>query len=1057
MKPVKLIISAFGPYAEKMPEIDFRQFENKGLFLISGDTGAGKTTIFDAICYALYGTTSGTYRDTKNLRSEYAKDNVESFVEFHFTHQGHSYYVRRCPEYERRKQRGEGVITESEKASFYADDKAPVEGKKQVDKAIYDLLHIDAAQFKQIAMIAQGEFWDLLNAKTDERTKILRTIFKTGGYNDIEYRLRDRMNAGSEAKKDTEKSIIQYFKDIATEEEGELAEELSDLKAKVSAAGSVWNIDDMVTVIDKVISADEEKQKTVRLELSRAEEMLKISNDALATAELNNKAVNDLISSREEKKKLDERREEMSKLENLCSRQKSATHNVRPAYKEWDTKKNEALHTAEEIGKKKSELEGSKKAAEEAGNVLNKANELAPEAEELKQQINKISDEEAKYQLRDECRKSLAEAQKHNEDISKRETGIAEQEKALAGRIESLSKKVAELENRPGELSKAEAEGERLNTLRNNIGVILNEHVKKREKYRDALADRQNIYISSYGAYEEAQRARTEAERLLNNCRAGILASELKEGDMCPVCGSVHHPQPAKLPDHSINEDEFEVLRKREEELHNKQSEDSIEAAKAKTALEQHEQHMKEDILKCLEDEPADSNRDLDVLIDELGKASSDVEQRIEENNNRQEAIKSDCKTLNDSKAQLDKARGEDTKELEKKKADLASEKEENQKAFVKAKTTLENLKDLSYEDWKTASEDRNRKQERFDQINRGITDAAAKKTEADKLVAELNSSIMTSEEILKKQQADENNLKAILDDKLKTERFGSVEEMLGLVVTEEELAGTEKIITDYKQAVAANAARFETARKNGEGKELVDVAELTATRDKNKEIADGIRKAESTISNRLNTNLDRRDKITSQRDKLEKSQKEYNISRRLYELVKGTTGNGKITLEQYVQAAGFDGIIAAANRRLQPMSDGQYQLYRQEDSLGKKSNTFLDLEVLDNYTGHRRPVGNLSGGESFKASLSLALGLSDTVSSNLGGIQMDALFVDEGFGTLDRKSIDNAMDILINLSGTNKLVGVISHREELIENIPQQIRVTKTKTGSKFDISDEM
>lgn len=172
-----------------------------------------------------------------------------------------------------------------------------------------------------------------------------------------------------------------------------------------------------------------------------------------------------------------------------------------------------------------------------------------------------------------------------------------------------------------------------------------------------------------------------------------------------------------------------------------------------------------------------------------------------------------------------------------------------------------------------------------------------------------------------------------------------------------------------------------------------------------------------------------------------------------MYELVRGTTGNGKITLEQYIQAAGFDGIIAAANRRLQPMSDNQYELHRKEDSLGKKSNNFLDLEVLDNYTGYRRPVGNLSGGESFKASLSLALGLSDTVASNLGGVQMDALFIDEGFGTLDRKSIESAMDILINLSGTNKLVGVISHREELIENIPQQIHVKKTKTGSQIDI----
>ena len=172
-----------------------------------------------------------------------------------------------------------------------------------------------------------------------------------------------------------------------------------------------------------------------------------------------------------------------------------------------------------------------------------------------------------------------------------------------------------------------------------------------------------------------------------------------------------------------------------------------------------------------------------------------------------------------------------------------------------------------------------------------------------------------------------------------------------------------------------------------------------------------------------------------------------------MYRLVTGQTGNGKITLEQYIQAEGFDGIIRAANKRLVPMSENQYELFRQEGFLGKQSNTFLDLEVLDNYTGKRRPVSNLSGGESFKASLSLALGLSDTVSSNLGGIQMDALFIDEGFGTLDSKSIENALDILTDLSEANKLVGVISHREELIREIPQQIHVKKTSKGSEISV----
>ena len=232
MKPIKLIISAFGPYAVKMPEICFDCFEEKGLFLISGDTGAGKTTIFDAICFALYGTTSGSYRDTKNLRSEYAENTVDSFVDFYFSHQGHEYHVWRQPEYERKKQRGEGVITEKQKAILYRDGETPVEGVTQVNNAVKDLLHIDDKQFKQIAMIAQGEFWDLLNAKTEQRTEILRTIFMTGGYKNIEFKLKNRMDVNRERKDRTEQSIIQYFNDVTADENDDIYEKLTELQVR---------------------------------------------------------------------------------------------------------------------------------------------------------------------------------------------------------------------------------------------------------------------------------------------------------------------------------------------------------------------------------------------------------------------------------------------------------------------------------------------------------------------------------------------------------------------------------------------------------------------------------------------------------------------------------------------------------------------------------------------------------------------------------------------------------------------------------------------------------
>lgn len=285
-------------------------------------------------------------------------------------------------------------------------------------------------------------------------------------------------------------------------------------------------------------------------------------------------------------------------------------------------------------------------------------------------------------------------------------------------------------------------------------------------------------------------------------------------------------------------------------------------------------------------------------------------------------------------------------------------------------------------------------------------------------------------------------------------ENFASEEAFLEFLTDENGIAENEKKINEYKQAVQTNIQQLNQARLDAEGKMEMAEDQLKKESEEQDHRIETIRKHCTQIENRLEKNKRIKEKISSQRSSLEKFQEEYNRCTRLHDLITGNISNrAKITFEQYIQAAGFDHIIAAANRRLLPMSDGQYELFRKDDSENKRSKTILNLEVQDHFTGHRRPVGSLSGGESFKASLSLALGLSDTVSSNLGGVQMDALFVDEGFGTLDKKSIENAMDTLVRLSGANKLVGIISHREELMENIPQQIKIKKTKEGSRIDI----
>ena len=357
MKPLKLIISAFGPYADTMPEINFEQFDEKGLFLISGDTGAGKTTIFDAICFALYGTTSGTYRDTKGLRSEYAKESAESYVDFYFSHQGSRYHVWRQPSYERKKQRGTGVITEKEKAVLYEEGKAPIEGLSQVNLAVKELLHIDEKQFKQIAMIAQGEFWDLLNAKTEQRTEILRTIFLTNGYKNIEFKLKDRMDAAYRVKTKAEASIVQYFQDVSTDTEDERREELTALKDRAKQSGSAWNLEEMLDLLEELLKADKKKLKTAKAELKKSENELHGNRDLLAIAQANNQYIARLEALQEEQKNLEERKSEIERSVALLSRQKAATREVYPAYTAWDQKVREVAATQKQIQEKNNQLE----------------------------------------------------------------------------------------------------------------------------------------------------------------------------------------------------------------------------------------------------------------------------------------------------------------------------------------------------------------------------------------------------------------------------------------------------------------------------------------------------------------------------------------------------------------------------------------------------------------------------------------------------------------------------------------------------------------------------
>ncbi len=1047
-------MSAFGPYAGLAPEIDFRKFEEKGLFLISGDTGAGKTMIYDAICFALFGETSGTFRDTKNLRSEYADKSTDTFVDFYFSHQGRNYHVLRSPGYERKKLRGTGTTTEKGKAVLYQDGEVPIEGPEKVTNEIKAILHIDEKQFKQIAMIAQGEFWNLLNAKTEERTKILRTIFQTGGYNSIEFKLKERKDAGDREKERIENSIVQYFDDVLADPESDLAGRLAELQERAKKAGSAWNLEELTEILGQLIDSDSEKSGIINEDLKKTEEVFDKSKEALITAETNNELIKRLDGLKIREKQLADQKAQIDEKEAILNRQKQATREVYPVYLSWKEKEKDLLLIEEQIREKNEEVKTALETVGKAEQELKKAKDDQPQAESLLEMINKITGEEEKYQKRDVLTAEIRKLQDVMAGFSGQEKQLEEKEDLLKEKIRSFKDTVGRLKGTPERLMEARTLAERYQELWNRMGQIAKGRIPELTTMKSDLARKQQVFVKAQEAYEKASRDRSNAERILDNCRAGILAQNLAEGQKCPVCGSLHHPQLAVMPDAAVTEEEFQRLREEEERLHTAKSEANSQARSAQSALLLYEDQLKVDILDCLENKllgKAYSCEGIDDHVKALEDARKVLEERIRENENQVAGLEKDDAALRTADAGLEAAQGREADALTEEKKAFVKTKQETEIEFTGKQAEFKTLADLSFENWNTAAAKREKAQEERKLIQDRMDKSTELKKQADENLASARSALATHEASQKKKQEEEAGQKKKLEETLAKSGFASADEMLGFAVAENVIARCDEEINSYRQDVKVNQQQLAVATEDAKGRTLVDIEVLKERCNALEEEVKGKRSECNGIVNRLQGNRDKLEKIRSLESQLQKARKESSICTRLYELVRGKTGNGKITFEQYIQAAGFDGIIAAANRRLFPMSDGQYELYRRADSIGKQSQNFLDLEVLDHLTGHRRPVGNLSGGESFKASLSLALGLSDTVSSNIGGVQMDALFIDEGFGTLDKKSIEGAMDILINLSGSNKLVGIISHREELMENIPQQIHVSKTHTGSQI------
>ena len=873
MKPEKLTLSGWGPYKDRM-EVDFTGLEGRGLFLITGATGAGKTTIFDAITYALYGDMSGGMREKNSVRSDFADEDTPTFVELAMRHGGENYRIVRNPEYMRpkKKKKGKSAYTkEKENAVLYLPDGRIIEGGSEVNRKIQEILILDYRQFKQISMIAQGEFAKLLTASPAEKTKIFREIFSTSIYDSFARALKDR--AGELYKRMTE-FRNKMDENVHMLEMGEWGK-AGWMDEKEGAAGSKYHY-------GKVIAMLEDEEHRCR--------------EALAEAEKEHVFYEKELAGLAEEIHAAERMNE--KLEKLAEQQKE---------------KEELLKERDRIIQAEKEVREAGKAAslqEDYVNCKNAREMLASIEEKIKRDRGEL---EACVE-RQEGKKGYYEKR--------------EEARAAYQLLSAYKEKKKMLEDADRRARKKEEELKRL----------------------------QEHYLAQEEKTERRKREFETADLAYKRAVVGIAARQIKEGEPCPVCGSLDHPCVAEAAKEAPDEKELQQLQNRYEEERKRLMELHGKAAVCRGEAENQKKQREEwaEQMKGLESAAGRIPKEVKAILDALPeKEYEDILHQYQ----RLEA------------------------QIEEKKKQLARETEEAAKQKEKKRKLEE---DFGKEYQKAGF-----------------------------------SSLPQYEKALRPARETEKKERQI------REYYARIQTIEGRIASlEEETKGKKREDTD-----GLKVRREEKAAQKQRALELV------ARKHHHLQEMKKIRRS-----------------LQEKGEKLEALEKEYGIVKDLDNMASGNNAK-KLVFEQYVMAGYFEEILRAANIRLAKMSGGRYELSRREEIGDGRVKDNLEMQVLDYYTGKYRAVKTLSGGECFKVSLALALGMSDVVQGYSGGIRVDTLFIDEGFGGLDSESLDQSCQTLLSLAEKDRMIGIISHVPELAEKIGKQIIVTKTNAGSKVEV----
>ncbi len=1049
MKPTKLTLSAFGPFSD-LVELDLTQLDGQGLFLITGDTGAGKTTLFDAICFALYGEVSGPYRPVEHLRSDFAAPDAQTFVQLEFVHRGKPYILKRNPAYERPKLRGSGTVKEKPDARLILPGEPPVQGVRQVNAAVRELLGIDCPQFKQVGMIAQGEFMKLLNASTDEREGILRQVFATQKYQNLTNALQA---AAGDAKKACETQnllMLERFRQVDCPETSAQKEGIVNLKRAENPA----QLPQMQAALTALL--EEDRAELARLEpaLERAKQDLERATRLEEQAKTAEGTRQRLKAERTELTQLQDKAPEMQQREEAFRRSEAALKQVKPLADRADGAAAAEAKANRELQALAPRLEQAQQNEAAALARLEQANAAQPEVEDLKQKLTLLEQQLPLYHQHQEAAKALAALE------AQTKTAVTDFETAKAAaeaKEEALGQTRRELDGLKGvplQLEQARHRYEDLGVVQKAL-ADWRAAAEAEQTAAAALHDAQEIYTKKQETFQQAEAHAAGLRRRLDDCRAGLLARDLNEGVPCPVCGAVHHPAPAALPDAPVTEADLQAAEEAREAARSEKDQ-AMKAAEASNAehkaAQEHtarqwklfaEHWQEQTLIPPLPPEgPAPEPAQLDkALANALADCKAEGRQLRAQDDRRKKLEK-----LLPTQEEATRAEAEKRENLQSALTDLKAQK-------ARAEANVEHL--TQGLEWPSEQAALAQKTEWEGRHTALLKEQTAAQTAYDDVQRELNS--LTTEKakksaVLKENAAQTQTSARELNEILHKLAFADRAAYEAALCTEEELRSERETLDQHKhdlQTAEAAVAALEKEAAN----QPQPAAPLPQLEERHRAADDEVHKlnqASSTVGFRQKSNQAIADALNRLAKESEQARRKADLLNHLYNTVKGKqAGKVNLSFEAYIQAYYFERVVEAANRRFEAMSEGRYLLRRRDDSVSISGKNALVLDVLDHYTGKLRPVSSLSGGESFKAALCLALGLSDVIQAGSGGVEIDALFVDEGFGTLDEASLDKALEVLLGLAGPGKMVGVISHVPELKDRITRQIVLKKGALGS--------